>query len=282
LRTRYPRLIICNVSGYGTAGPYADRKAYDLLIQSEVGLLSITGTEDTPSKVGISIADISAGMYAYAGILSALLARARTGEGTVLDVALLDTLGEWMTYAALYTEHGGSPPPRTGATHATIAPYGPFRTRDGAIVVAVQSNREWVRFCEHVLQQPALAEDARFATNGLRARHRDVLGTVIEAAFSQLPLAEVVRRLDAADIASANVNSVEQYIQHPQLAARDCWRQIDTPAGVVRALVPPVRMQGIEPVMGAVPALGQHTRAVLEELAFDRDTIALWAESGVI
>jgi crotonobetainyl-CoA:carnitine CoA-transferase CaiB-like acyl-CoA transferase len=197
-------------------------------------------------------------------------------------VALLDTLGEWMTYAALYTEHGGSPPPRTGATHATIAPYGPFRTRDGAIVVAVQSNREWVRFCEHVLQQPALAEDARFATNGLRARHRDVLGTVIEAAFSQLPLAEVVRRLDAADIASANVNSVEQYIQHPQLAARDCWRQIDTPAGVVRALVPPVRMQGIEPVMGAVPALGQHTRAVLEELAFDRDTIALWAESGVI
>jgi itaconate CoA-transferase len=282
LRTRYPRLIICNVSGYGTAGPYADRKAYDLLIQSEVGLLSITGTEDTPSKVGISIADISAGMYAYAGILSALLARARTGEGTVLDVALLDTLGEWMTYAALYTEHGGSPPPRTGSTHATIAPYGPFRTRDGAVVVAVQSNREWVRFCEHVLQQPALAEDARFATNGLRARHRDVLGTVIEAAFSQLPLAEVVRRLEAADIASANVNSVQQYIQHPQLAARDCWRTIDTPAGVVRALVPPVRMQGIEPVMGAVPALGQHTRAVLEELAFDRDTIALWAESGVI
>ena len=275
LRARYPRLIVCNISGYGTSGPYADKKAYDLLIQSEVGLLSITGTEETPSKVGISIADISAGMYGYSGILSALLARARTGEGTVLDVALIDTLGEWMTYAALYTEHGGSPPPRTGATHATIAPYGPFRTRDGAIVVAVQSNREWIRFCDHVLQQPALAEDARFETNGLRAQHRDVLARTIEAVFSQLPLADVRRRLEAADIASANVNTVRQYLEHPQLAHRDCWRTVDSPAG-------PVRMEGVEARMGAVPALGQHTRAVLEELAFDHDTIAQWAQSGVI
>ena len=282
LRARYPRLIVCNISGYGTAGPYADRKAYDLLIQSEVGLLSITGTDDTPSKVGISIADISAGMYAYSGILSALLARARTGEGTVLDVALIDTLGEWMSYAALYTEHGGTPPPRTGATHATIAPYGPFRTRDGALVVAVQSNREWAEFCVQVLQQPALADDARFATNALRVQHRAPLTRAIEAVFSELPLAEVRRRLEGAHLASANVNTVRQYLAHPQLTHRDCWRDIETPAGRVRALLPPVRMHGVEAMMGAVPALGQHTRAVLEELAFDRDTIAQWAQSGVI
>src|SRR6185369_2225613 len=255
LRTRYPRLIVCNITGYGTQGPYADKKAYDLLIQSEVGLLSITGTEETPSKVGISIADISAGMYAYSGILSALLARARTGEGTVLDVALIDTLGEWMTYAALYTEHGGTPPPRTGATHATIAPYGPFRTRDGALVVAVQSNREWAEFCVHVLQQPALADDPRFATNALRVQHREPLTLAIEAVFSQLPLAEVLRRLEGANLASANVNTVRQYLQHPQLAHRDCWRDIETPGGQVRALLPPVRMEGVEARMGAVPAL---------------------------
>jgi itaconate CoA-transferase len=282
LRARYPRLIVCNISGYGTAGPYADKKAYDLLIQSEVGLLSITGTEETPSRVGISIADISAGMYAYSGILSALLARARTGEGTVLDVALIDTLGEWMTHAALYTRHGGTPPPRTGATHATIAPYGPFRTRDGALVVAVQSNREWVEFCTHVLQQPALAEDPRFATNALRAQHRDVLAAAIDTVFSQLPLAEVLRRLDGAHLASAHVNTIDGYLRHPQLASRDCWRDVDTPAGTIRALIPPVRMAGTEPVMGPVPALGQHTSAVLQELAFDKDTIARWADRGVI
>ncbi|HEV8393720.1 MAG TPA: CaiB/BaiF CoA-transferase family protein [Vicinamibacterales bacterium] len=282
LRSRYPRLIVCNISGYGTTGPYADRKAYDLLIQSEVGLLSITGTEDTPSKVGISIADISAGMYAYSGVLAALLTRARTGDGTVLDVALIDTLGEWMTYAALYTEHGGTQPPRTGATHATIAPYGPFRTHDGALVVAVQSNREWGQFCAHVLQQPALADDARFATNALRVHHREALTSAIEAVFLALPLAEVLRRLEGANLASANVNSVREYVQHPQLTHRDCWREVGTPGGPIRALIPPVRMEGVEPVMGAVPALGQHTRAVLEELAFDGDTIAHWAQSGVI
>jgi itaconate CoA-transferase len=282
LRARFPRLIVCNISGYGTAGPYAGKKAYDLLIQSEVGLLSITGTDDTPSKVGISIADISAGMYAYSGILAALLTRARTGEGTVLDVALIDTLGEWMTYAALYTEYGGTPPPRTGASHATIAPYGPYRTRDGAIVVAVQSNREWAEFCVHILQQPALASDARFETNALRVRHRESLTQAIDAVFSQLPSAEVLRRLEVANLATANVNSVREYLDHPQLTQRDCWREIESPAGPLRVLVPPVRMQGVEPVMGAVPALGQHTRAVLQELAFDPGAIARWAESGVI
>jgi itaconate CoA-transferase len=282
LRKRYPRLIVCNISGYGTSGPCADKKAYDLIIQSEVGMLSITGTEAEPCKVGVSIADISAGMYAYSGILAALLARKDTGEGTVVDVALMDTLGEWMGYAAYYTEYGGTQPQRTGARHATIAPYGPFRTCDGAIVVAVHSNREWTDFCAHVLQQPALAGDARFQTNVLRVQHREALEATIEAVLSHLPSAEVLHRLEAASIANARVNTVREYLQHPQLTERDCWREVDSPSGPIRALLPPVRMEDMEPTMGAIPALGQHSKAVLEELEFDRDTIARWAQMGVI
>ncbi len=282
LRRRYPRLIICNLSGYGTSGPYADKKAYDLIIQSEVGMLAVTGTEDTPSKVGVSIADISAGMYAYSGILTALLARKDSGEGTVVDVALIDTLGEWMSYAAYYTQYGGTPPPRSGASHATIAPYGSYRTCDGAIIIAVHNKVEWTEFCSRVLQQPALAEDPRFRTNVLRVQHREALTEAIEAALMHLPSAEVLRRLETASIANARVNSIGEYLQHPQLAARDCWREIESPSGPIRALVPPVRLQDVEPAMGAVPALGQHSRAILEQLQFDRDTIARWARDGVI
>jgi len=282
LRRRYPRLIICNLSGYGTSGPYADKKAYDLIIQSEVGMLAVTGTEDTPSKVGVSIADISAGMYAYSGILTALLARKDSGEGTVVDVALIDTLGEWMSYAAYYTQYGGTPPPRSGASHATIAPYGSYRTCDGAIIIAVHNKVEWTEFCSRVLQQPALAEDPRFQTNVLRVQHREALTEAIEAALMHLPSAEVLRRLETASIANARVNSIDEYLQHPQLAARDCWREIESPSGPIRALVPPVRLQDVEPAMGAVPALGQHSRAILEQLQFDRDTIARWARDGVI
>jgi itaconate CoA-transferase len=282
LRRRYPRLIICNLSGYGTSGPYADKKAYDLIIQSEVGMLAVTGTEDTPSKVGVSIADISAGMYAYSGILTALLARKDSGEGTVVDVALIDTLGEWMSYAAYYTQYGGTQPPRSGASHATIAPYGSYRTCDGAIIIAVHNKVEWTEFCSRVLQQPALAEDPRFQTNVLRVRHREALTEAIEAVLMHLPSAEVLRRLETASIANARVNSIGEYLQHPQLAARDCWREIESPSGPIRALVPPVRLQDVEPAMGAVPALGQHSRAILEQLQFDRDTIARWARDGVI
>ena len=282
LRRRYPHLIICNLSGYGTSGPYADKKAYDLIIQSEVGMLAVTGTEDTPSKVGVSIADISAGMYAYSGILTALLARKDSGEGTVVDVALIDTLGEWMSYAAYYTQYGGTPPPRSGASHATIAPYGSYRTCDGAIIIAVHNKVEWTEFCSRVLQQPALAEDPRFQTNVLRVQHREALTEAIEAALMHLPSAEVLRRLETASIANARVNSIGEYLQHPQLAARDCWREIESPSGPIRALVPPVRLQDVEPAMGAVPALGQHSRAILEQLQFDRDTIARWARDGVI
>ena len=282
LRRRYPRLIICNLSGYGTSGPYADKKAYDLIIQSEVGMLAVTGTEDTPSKVGVSIADISAGVYAYSGILTALLARKDSGEGTVVDVALIDTLGEWMSYAAYYTQYGGTQPPRSGASHATIAPYGSYRTCDGAIIIAVHNKVEWTEFCSRVLQQPALAEDPRFQTNVLRVQHREALTEAIEAALMHLPSAEVLRRLETASIANARVNSIGEYLQHPQLAARDCWREIESPSGPIRALVPPVRLQDVEPAMGAVPALGQHSRAILEQLQFDRDTIARWARDGVI
>jgi itaconate CoA-transferase len=282
LRQRYPRLVICNLSGYGPSGPYAEKKAYDLIIQSEVGMLSVTGTESTPCKVGVSIADISAGMYAYSGILTALLARKDTGTGTVVDVALIDTLGEWMGYAAYYTEYGGTQPPRTGASHATIAPYGPYRTCDGSIIVAVHSSREWAEFCSRVLQMPALTQDARFHTNVLRVQHRDALTEAIESVLRHLPSVEVLRRLEAANIANARVNSIHEYLQHPQLAARECWRDVDSPAGPIRALVPPVRIQDVEPVMGAVPALGQHSRAILEELDFDRATIDQWAGAGVI
>jgi itaconate CoA-transferase len=282
LRTRYPRLIVCNLSGYGKSGPFAEKKAYDLIIQSEVGMLAVTGTEDTPSKVGVSIADISAGMYAYSGILTALLARKDTGEGTIVDVALIDTLGEWMSYAAYYTQYGGTQPPRTGASHATIAPYGSYRTRDGAVIIAVHNKVEWSEFCSGVLQQPALVEDTRFQTNVLRVQHREALTEAIEGVLTHLPSAEVLRRLEAANIANARVNSIGEYLNHPQLAARDCWRDIDSPSGPIRALVPPVRLQDVEPAMGAVPGLGQHSRAILTELDFDRDTIARWARDGVI
>ena len=282
LRRRYPRLIVCNISGYGSSGPLVDKKAYDLIIQSEVGIVSITGTEDTPCKVGVSIADISAGMYAYSGILTALLTRATSGEGTVVDVALLDTLGEWMGYATYYASYGGAPPSRTGASHATIAPYGPYRTNDGAVVVAVQHGREWARFCGEVLGQPELAQDARFETNASRVHHRHALSAIVEGVFSRLTSEEAIARLNAADIANARVNSVHDFLEHPQLSARDCWRTIPSSAGPIRALRPPVRIDGYDVAMGPVPDLGEHTESVLEELEFDRNTIDEWKRAGVI
>ena len=282
LRQRYPRLVICNVSGFGASGPYAEKKAYDLIVQSEVGILSVTGTEDTPCKVGVSIADISAGMYAYSGILTALLARKDTGAGTVVDVSLFDSLGEWMGYPFYYTAYGGSQPARTGASHATIAPYGPFRTRDGAIVVAVHNDQEWIRFSVDVLRQPALSTDPRFQTTPLRFEHRHAMTTAIEEVFGLLTSAEVLERLEAAGIANARVNSVEEYLQHPQLAAGDCWREIESPVGLLKALRPPARLQGVEPAMGAIPTVGQHSEAVLAELGFERPLIERWKETGVV
>jgi len=283
LRARDPRLIVCNVSGYGSSGPYAAKKAYDLLVQSEVGLMSITGTEGSPARVGISVADIAAGMYAYSGILTALLARGTSGFGTTLDVSLFDALGEWMGHAAYYAGYSGSPPRRSGPNHASIAPYGPFRAGDGGqISLGIQNAREWTRFCADVLQRPELETHARFNTNTLRVQNREALHEAIETAFAALTTNEVMARLEGAQIAWARMNSVAEYLAHPQLAERDCWREIGSPAGVLRATLPPVRMDGVDPVMGDVPALGAHTGAILEELGVSRATVAEWRNEGVI
>jgi itaconate CoA-transferase len=283
LRQRHPRLIVCNVSGYGADGPYSRRKAYDLLVQSEVGLVSITGTESAPAKAGISVADIAAGMYAYSGILTALLVRTSTGCGTSIDVSLFDALTEWMTQPALFAAYGGTPPPRAGANHASIAPYGPFRAGDGgAVALGIQNAREWAAFCVDVLRQPGLAADERFSTNSRRVQNRQALQDTIESVFAALSTSEVIDRLESALIAWARMNSVAEFLAHPQLAGRDCWREIDSPAGPLRVTIPPVRMADVEPAMGGVPALGQHTEAILDELGVARDTIALWRREGVI
>ena len=282
LHARFPRLIACSVSGYGSAGPYAARKAYDLLIQSEVGLISLTGTEDHPSKVGISVADISAGMYAYSGILAALYARATSGRGTVLEVSLFDSLGEWLGAPAYYASYSGTAPRRSGAHHASIAPYGPYDTRDGPVYLAIQNAREWARFCGDVLEQPGLAGDARFHSNAERVQHRDELDAEITATFGELSAEDVIRRLDAAGIANARVGSIDDFVGHAQLGDRGRWREIDSPAGRLRALVPPVTMAGVQPVMGAVPALGQHTWSILEELGFPANVITTWHKEGLI
>jgi itaconate CoA-transferase len=283
LRARHPRLITCGVSGYGSSGPLAQKKAYDMLVQAEAGLVSITGTSEAPSRVGISVADIAAGMYAYSGILTALLARASTGEGAALEVSLFDALGEWMSAPGYYTAYGGSEPPRSGAAHATIAPYELFAASDGLeIYLAIQNAREWTRFCAQVLERPALADDTRFASNAARVQHRDALHAVIAEVFAQLPGAAALQRLEAAGIAYARRNSVGEFLAHPQLVARGRWCTVGSPAGAVRALKPPVLMNDTEPVMGDIPSLGQHSQKILEELGFDSDTIAAWRTEKVI
>jgi itaconate CoA-transferase len=280
---RHPRLIVCNVSGYGSSGPYARKKAYDLLVQSEVGLVSLTGSDEAPAKVGISVADIAAGMYAYSGVLTALLARSATGRGTSLEVSLFDALGEWMGQPAYYAAYSGAAPPRSGANHASIAPYGPFTAGDGgSITLGIQNAREWTRFCADVLGNAALADEERFTTNPRRVQHREALHAAIESAFAPLTTSAVIARLEAAGIAWARVNTVSEFLEHPQVTGRDSWRDIGSPAGPLRAMLPPVRMDGVDPVMGDVPALGQHTDLILDELGVARDRIAAWRREGVI
>jgi itaconate CoA-transferase len=283
LRARHPRLITCDVSGYGSSGPYARKKAYDLLVQAEVGLVSITGTDETPSRVGISVADIAAGMYAYSGILAALLARTTTGQGTAIEISLFDALGEWMSAPAYYAAYGGSAPKRTGGAHATIAPYEVFVSRDNVeIYVGIQNSREWVRFCADVLRQPEVANDSRFSSNASRVQHRDVLRALVAGIFKSLAETEILNRLQSAGIAFARRNSIDEFLAHPQLTQRDRWRDIGSPVGPLRALRPPVQMSGVDPVMGDIPALGQHSQAILEELGFDSGTIATWRKEQVI
>ena len=282
LRAKFPRLIICDISGYGSSGPYANKKAYDLLIQSEAGLLSITGTDGSPAKVGISIADIAAGMYAFSGILTALLMRAQTGIGVALEVTLLEALGEWMGYPAYYTT-SGAPPPRTGASHAAIAPYGPFATGDGKVIyLGIQNEPEWQRFCDIVLEQPQLADDNRFASNSSRVSHREELHTHVEAVFLTQSADELLARLDSAQIANGRMNTVEEFVRHPQLAARNRWREVDSPVGPLPALLPPVTMDDVEPAMGRIPCVGEHTDSVLSELGIDHQTICQWRHSGIV
>jgi itaconate CoA-transferase len=265
LLARHPRLICGSVSGYGTDGPYAPKKAYDLLVQCETGLLSVTGTPDEPCKAGISVADIAAGMYTYSGVLTALYERERTGRGSSFEVSLLDALGEWMTQPYYYTVYGGTGPARTGARHASISPYGPYAAGGGQVFLGLQNDREWVVLCEKVLGRPDLVADVRFATNPDRVAHDGELRAIIEGVFAALAPDEVAARLDAAGIASARLRTPAEFAAHPQLAARDRWREVDTPGGPVRTLLPPVTVPGREPAMGAVPAPGQHTDSILAE-----------------
>jgi itaconate CoA-transferase len=274
LSAQYPRLIVCDISGYGNSGPYVDKKAYDLLIQSEAGFLSVTGTADEPCKAGISISDISAGMYAYSSILAALLQRHRTGKGSHIDVSLFETSVEWMSFPLYYAYEGATAPPRTGAAHATIYPYGPFRTGGGGqVMLGLQNEREWVSFCKQVLREPRWLEDEEFAGNAGRVAARARLESIILDAFARLDAAEVIARLDAAGIANARINTVADVWVHPQLAARNRWSQVTTAAGPVPALKPPAMLSGMEARMDPVPALGEHTFSILRELGLSSDRI---------
>jgi itaconate CoA-transferase len=275
LRERHPRLIVCGVSGYGTMGPYKDKKAYDLLVQCEAGLVSITGTPETPSKVGISIADIAAGMYAYSGILAALIRRERTGEGAVLEISMLEALGEWMGFPAYYASYGGEEPKRSGASHAAIAPYGPFECGDGEIIfLGIQNEREWARFCEEVLQHSEMAEDERFASNSERVANRAELHAEIESVFANFTEEDAIERLEGAGIANARLRTVRDFLDHPQLEARDRWREVGSPAGFLRALLPPATLAGTEPVMAPISEVGEHTEGILKELGYDSESVA--------
>ena len=280
---RYPRLVICGISGYGDSGPYRRRKAYDLLIQAESGLMSVTGTPDSPVKAGIAVADIAAGMYAFAGIVAALLRRAQTGRGAVVDVAMLDALAEWMGYPIYYTAGTGAPPERTGAHHATIAPYGPYRTLEGSsVVIAVQTDQEWRGFCVGVLRLPDLASDGRFITNPLRLRNRDALDTLINGVVGALPRAHLVARLDANAIAHATVNSVSDLLHHEQLRARQRWRKLGIGDDGVEMLLPPLLIDGTDPRISPVPQVGEHTSAILKEIGYtDAEVLGLRAD-GVV
>lgn len=283
LRSLQPRLIVCDISGYGADGPYRDKKAYDLLIQSEAGFLSVTGTPAEPAKAGCSIADIAAGMYAYSGVLAALLQRERTGQGSHIEVSMLEALTEWMSYPLYYAFEGASAPGRSGAAHATIYPYGPFTAGDGkTVMLGLQNEREWAAFCASVLRRPELTTDPRFVSNAQRHANRTTLEAIILDVFRAMTAAEVVDRLDAAQIANARVNTMEELWRHAQLAARRRWGSVDSPVGPLPVLQPPGRNDSFEYRLGAVPALGEHTEAILGELGYaDADIAALRACGAV-
>ncbi len=285
LHARFPKLIVCDISGYGEGGSYEKKKAYDLLIQSEGGFLSVTGGagDDQLAKAGCSIADIAAGMYAYSNILSALLLRGKTGLGSRIDVSMLESLVEWMGYPLYYAYDGATPPPRAGAAHSTIYPYGPFPAGDGGtVMLGLQNEREWQAFCERVLLQPELAGDERFSANFKRSANREVLRGIIVETFAALNAEQVIERLEQAQIANAHVNDMAGVWAHPQLKARDRWRQVDSPAGSLPALLPPGSNSAFAPRMDPVPALGEHTEALLTELGYGEAQIAGLKVSGAV
>jgi itaconate CoA-transferase len=283
LNAKHPRLIVCDISGYGSDGPYRDRKAYDLLIQSESGFLSVTGGPDAPAKAGCSIADIAAGMYAYSHILAALLQRGRSGCGCHIEVSMLESMVEWMSFPLYYAFEGAAPPPRAGAAHATIYPYGPFPAGDGRMVMlGLQNEREWQLFCIQVLERPDLAGDPRYASNALRTAAREELQPLIIDCFAGLSSEQLIARLDAAQIANARINDMHDVWQHPQLAARRRWIQVQTPAGPIPALLPPGEVDAFTPRMDAVPALGEHSDAILGELGWEPPEIARLRAIGAI
>lgn len=261
-----PRLIHVSISGYGGGGDYEKKKAYDLLVQCEAGLLSVTGTEEAPAKVGASIADIAAGMYAYTGVLTALINRGITGKGDVIEVSMLEALGEWMMQPYLYAEYGGTQQPRSGAQHATIAPYGPFHASDGTVFLAIQNEREWQKFCTEVLRDPGVGANAHYANNALRVQHREALHTDLDRVLSTLSAEEVLSRLDSAGVANARLRNMAEFSAHPQLEQRNRWMDVETTAGPVRSLIPPVTSRNVGFRMGAVPAVGEHTAQVLDQL----------------
>lgn len=283
LAERFPALIPCTVSGYGTSGPWAARKAYDLLVQCQTGLVSLTGTEQETARVGVSIADIAAGMYAYSGILTALFTRATTGVVRPVEVSLFEALAEWMSQPAYYTRHGGTQPPRVGTQHATIAPYGAYTAGDGKeVLFSIQNEREWLALCERFLGRPELADDPRFATGPDRVAHRDELNALVSERFRELDSQEAGRLLDVAGIANAGVNDVEEFLHHPVLDARGRWRDVNIPGAVVPALLPPVDLGGITPRMDAVPAVGEHTEKILAGLGYRAADIDALRADGVV
>ena len=283
LRAKHPALIWCGISGYGPAGPYAEKKAYDLLVQCEAGLLSVTGTPGQPAKAGIPVADIAAGMYAFSSILAALYRKTRDGIGATLDITMFESLGEWMGFPANFTAYGGEAPPRSGAHHATIVPYGPFRAGDGGTVfLSIQNEREFGRFCDAVLLNSPLKTDARFSNGPARAQNRDAMHAEIEKIFLKLKAGEILERLEKAEIANARLNSMQEFWDHPQLEARDRWREVASPGGPIKAMKPPFNLDRFEARMDAVPALGEHSRAILSDLGFTSREIQQMEESGII
>jgi crotonobetainyl-CoA:carnitine CoA-transferase CaiB-like acyl-CoA transferase len=283
LLPKHPRLIVCDLSGYGDSGPYAAKKAYDLLVQSEAGVLSVTGTPDTPSKVGISIADIATGVYAYSAILTALLQREKTGKGGRIEVTMLEALAEWMGYPLYYTHFSGAAPPRTGPDHATIVPYGRYRTGDGkSVMLGLQNEREWATFCEKVLGEPALAADARYNSNIKRNQRRAEIMALIDRVFLALTTEQVIEKLDAAGIANARINTPEEVWAHGQLKARNRWREMGSPQGKLPALLPPATHDAFEARMDPIPEVGEHTESILLEIGLTDAEIAGLKAAGAI